>query len=88
MAEKDFEADDPLALTGAVLALDPAEGAEAERRMAATFIEEYARLGYDDPALLALFRDPFYRFPHAVYRERGEAWVRELIGRVREGDDA
>lgn len=87
MAEKDFDPDDPLALTGAVLALSGPEAERAEREMAATFAEEYALLGYDDARLLALFTDPFYRFPHQVYRARGEAWVRDLIRGVREGRD-
>ena len=87
MAEKAFDPDDPMALTGAVMALTASEAERAEREMAATFIEEYGMLGYDAAALLALFKDPAYRFPNAVCRARGDAWVRELIDRVREGDD-
>lgn len=85
MAEKEFDPDDPMALTGAVMALSGPEAESAEREMAATFVEEFALLGYGDDALLALFKDPFYGFPHRVYRARGEAWVRELINVVREG---
>jgi hypothetical protein len=35
----------------------------------------------DDQELLELFRQPIYQ-THALYRERGESWVRELIQSV------
>lgn len=51
--------------------------------MARCFTEEFIRMGYKDDALLALFRDPFYRGPHAVWRRRGEDHVTALIAEVR-----
>jgi hypothetical protein len=51
--------------------------------MAACLVEEYVRLGMSDAQLLALFRTPFFGGAHAVYRARGETYVRDLIGRMR-----
>ncbi|HYG60759.1 MAG TPA: hypothetical protein VD902_22005 [Symbiobacteriaceae bacterium] len=47
--------------------------------MAECFAEEFARMGYSEEALMALFRNPFYCGPHAAYREFGEEWVRRLV---------
>lgn len=49
--------------------------------MATCLVEEYARLGLDEEAILTLFRQPIYQ-THAFYLERGEVWVRELIRSV------
>ncbi|MDR7426535.1 MAG: hypothetical protein QN152_09965 [Armatimonadota bacterium] len=78
---KPFAPDDPLALVG--VALPPSEGALEE--MARTFIQEYLLQGWDERRLLALFRNPFYRAPHLVYRARGEEYVRRLIAEALAG---
>lgn len=78
MAPKPFEPDDPLALVG--VAVDAKTGAVDE--MARCLVEEYVRDGWDADRLLALFRNPFYRALHAIYRERGEEAVRALIAEV------
>ncbi len=81
MPLKPFEPDDPLALVG--VALPAADGALEE--MARTFVQEYLLQGWDERRLLALFRNPFYRAPHLVYRARGEEDVRRLIAEVLAG---
>jgi hypothetical protein len=53
--------------------------------MARTFVEEFMLMGYDDEQLLQMFRTPAYQAPFMVWREMGEAWVKELIRSVREG---
>lgn len=83
MAEKRFDPEDPMALTGAVLPLSEKESVAAEEEMARTIVEEFALLGRDDEEILKLFRNPFYRFPHQVYRARGEKYVRNLIRKTR-----
>lgn len=55
--------------------------------MAECFIEEFARMGYSDSALLAVFQNPFYQGPHLAYQAFGEAGVRRLIAGVREEAD-
>jgi len=59
--EKDFEDDDPMELVGMVI---PTEGDEMLDAMGRTFADEFLRMGYPPPAILSLFRDPFYRAPH------------------------
>lgn len=70
--DREPEADDPMELR-----MIPVPGGDPVF-MATCLVEEYARLGLDEEAILALFRQPIYQ-THALYRERGEAWVRELI---------
>ncbi|MBI3325816.1 MAG: hypothetical protein HYZ81_03825 [Nitrospinae bacterium] len=82
MPKDEFMQDDPFELVGMVL---PGEqDAEAVALMGRCFIEEFVRMGWDATRILALFRDPFYRGPHAVYRARGEGFVRQLIGQVQQ----
>ena len=79
MTAKAFEPDDPLALVGVAVPAD----ADALDEMARCLVEEYVREGWEEGCLLALFRDPFYRTPHMIYRARGEEYVRQLIEQVR-----
>jgi len=78
---KPFAPDDPLTLVG--VALPDSDGALEE--MARTFVQEYLLQGWDERRLLALFRNPFYRAPHLVYRVCGEEYVRRLIAEVLAG---
>ncbi len=55
----------------------PVPGGDPEV-MAACLVEEYARMGMDEQEILGLFQQPVYQ-THALYRERGEVWVRDLI---------
>jgi len=77
MNGKPFEADDPMEVVGVLLP----EGDLDET--AAVLVEEFVRAGYDDATLMELFRNPFYQATHWIYRARGEAYVRDLIERVR-----
>jgi len=79
MPTKPFEPDDPLALVGVAVPAD----ADALDEMARCLVEEYLRDGWEEGRLLALFRSPFYRTPHLIYRARGEEYVRQLIEEVR-----
>ncbi len=49
--------------------------------MATCIIEEYARMGMEEKEILELFRQPIYQ-THALYLERGEAWICDLIRKV------
>jgi len=75
MAEKRYEAGDPLEPTAVTL---PAER-EDVAYMGRCFVEEFARMGYGQNALIALFRNPFYQGPHLVYQQLGEGFVQGLI---------
>lgn len=75
---KRYEPDDPMELVGVALSAD----GDALDEMARCIIEEYVREGWDEARLLALFRNPFYRAPHMIYRERGEECVKRVIAEV------
>jgi hypothetical protein len=77
MGAKAFDRDDPMELVG----VDLPEGSLEE--MAKCLVEEYIRGGWDDESLLHLFCDPFYRMPYRIYREKGEAYIRQLMARLR-----
>ena len=79
MAHKAFEADDPLELIGVEVRGPFATESDCLEEMARTFVDEYARIGWNREQLSTLFRDPFYQGPHAIYQARGEAFVQQLI---------
>ncbi len=75
MFQDEFIEEDPMGLIGVVL---PGEAGQLEA-MAQTFVEEYVRLGWDEPRLMTLFINPMFLATHRVYRQMGEAYVRQLI---------
>jgi len=77
MAEKEFEADDPMGLVG----IGVPEG--EPDLMAECLVEEYVRLGMSDSQLLAIFKNPFFAGAHALYRSRGEERLKAVIERAR-----
>ena len=74
------EADDPLELTGVML---PAEDDASLREMAVCFVEEFLRDGWSNEQLRAMFRNPAYRGPYLVWRQKGDAYIEEVIQEVR-----
>jgi hypothetical protein len=72
------ESDDPLELVGMVM---PGEPGQLEA-MAECLVEEYVRLGWDARRLMTLFVNPLFMATHRIYRQKGEAYVRELIDRM------
>ncbi len=79
MEHKPFEEDDPLELIGVEVSGPFATEDDGLEEMARTFIDEYARMGWNREQLLKLFRDPFYQGPHAIYQATGEAFIQRLI---------
>lgn len=72
--DKRVDADDPHELV--------MESVPGDREVMATcLIEEFARMGMSANEIFELFRSPGYR-THALYREWGEARLRELIDTV------
>ena len=90
MPRGDPDPTDPTVLVGVELPADR----EAVRDMAWVFAEEFARMGFDGPRILALFRSPFYAGAHGALQVLGEpeitAIIEECVGvfglRVRRGD--
>lgn len=72
------ESDDPMELVGMVM---PGEPGQLEA-MAECLVEEYVRLGWDAPRLMTLFVNPRFMATHRVYRQKGEAYMQELIERM------
>ena len=54
-------------------------------RMARTFVEEYAMMGWSDDQILQLFRDPFYQGTYDIFKKMGEVFVKNIIDEVRHG---
>lgn len=82
MPKNEADVADPLELTGCVLSSE--ESAVSFDLMAEAFVDEFLRMGWREEQLSGLFRNPFYRAPHAVWRVRGEEFVVALIARRRE----
>jgi hypothetical protein len=77
---KDLAKQDPFELVGVV---DPAGVTEeADRETARCIIEEFAITGFSAHDIGDLFTSPIYGLPHAIFRRRGELFVRELISGV------
>ncbi|RMH01884.1 MAG: hypothetical protein D6706_01015 [Chloroflexi bacterium] len=70
--------DDPFELVGMVL---PGEEGQTEA-MAEALVEEFILLGWNEKRLMSLFTNPFYLATHRIYRQKGDAYVRDLIARM------
>ncbi len=76
MPKNETDPEDPLELVGVELASQ----SEAQLRdMALCFAEEFAREGWGEEQLLAMFKNPFYKGPHLAWQQKGETFVREVI---------
>ena len=75
MLDPELFEEDPQELTGIVM---PGEAGQLEA-MAECLVEEYVRLGWDEPRLLTLFVNPMFLATHRIYRQKGEEYVRNLI---------
>lgn len=72
----EFFPDEPMELVATpVPGVDPGYMAEC-------LVEEYLLMGWSERALMRLFTLPVYGATHRIYRERGDAYVRDLIARV------
>lgn len=81
MPYKEPEPDDPLELTGVVL---PASDEASLKEMAVCFVEEFLRDGWSDEQLRVMFRNPLYRGPYLVWRQKGDVYVDAIIQEVRQ----
>lgn len=51
--------------------------------MAECIVEEFVLQGFPDDVILMLFQRPQYAATHMVFRLKGEAYVKDVIARVR-----
>jgi hypothetical protein len=80
MAEKEFELDDPYAFVAQRFPVPP--GVDQDAVMARCIVEEYALMAMPPDKALRMFTSPYFTGTHAIYRRRGEAFVRDIIRSV------
>jgi hypothetical protein len=78
MPKDEADPDDPMELKGMAFLTEE----DTSEAMAECFVEEFMRMGYDGPRILALFHNPFYIGVNMVLQNRGEEYVRSLIERT------
>lgn len=78
MPNNDPHPRDPQLVIGAFLPGKP----ETMREMAEVFADEFARIGYSAPKILALFENPFFTGAHAALRVLGELAVCKIIAQA------
>ncbi len=78
MALKQFEPDDPMELMAV-----PLPGGDQDQ-VIDTITQEYLLMGWTPLQVLFLFRSPYYGATHQIYRQRGEAYVKQRIQRLAE----
>ena len=75
---KKFEPEDPMELMGVeVPGGDPDQVLDG-------IVQEYLLLGWKPPRILSLFRSPYFSGTHQIYRQKGEAYVKERVQRLAE----
>ena len=78
MPKDEFDFEDPFELNGMALLSHE----DTTNHMAECFTEEFMRMGYSHPQILALFRNPHYLGPNLAFEKRGEPFIRDLIAEV------
>ena len=76
MPYEDPDPTDPMTLHGVAVETDDDQ---AMRDMAACFVEEYARLGFDSERIMAVFKTKGYAGPHMALEAMGETAIGKLI---------
>ena len=69
---KEYEPDDPMELVGVELPGDQDQVLE-------DIVQEYLLMGWSPPAIFFLFQTPNYTATHRIYKEKGEAYVKDRI---------
>ena len=76
MPKNEFDPEDPMELVG----VEFSSQSEAELRdMALCFAEEFVREGWNEEALMFMFKNPFYAGPNLAWRQKGDEFVRSVI---------
>lgn len=75
MPKDEFVDEDPMELVGMVMPGAPG----MLEAMATALVEEYVLLGWDETRLMTLFVNPLFLATHRIYRQKGDAYVRQLV---------
>ncbi|NUN48444.1 MAG: hypothetical protein HUU15_06410 [Candidatus Brocadiae bacterium] len=78
MPKDEMDETDPMQFVGMGVPAGPG----ADEDMVRAVVEEFMLLGFDRNRLLGLFRNSFYAGTHRIWRERGEAYVTDLLDKV------
>ena len=78
-ASKQAEASDPYVATAMSFQTPGYDGLGA---MGRAFVEEFALMGWSRDRIARMFAVPRFAAAHAVYRQRGPAYVQQLIAEV------
>ena len=70
---KEFEPDDPMELVGVEI-----PGGDPDQ-LIDDIVLEYMSMGWSTRQITFLFRSPYYAATHQIYRQRGEAFVKNRI---------
>ena len=70
---------DPMALHGVALETDAAEAHRAHREMAACFVEEFSRMGFEPARILRMFQTPSFTGPFMAYEALGPEAIQSMI---------
>lgn len=76
MVEKEFDPEDPMEIVGVELS---GQGEAEVWDMALCYAEEFARDGWSEEKLMAMFKNPYYQGPHLVWLQKGDAFVLSVI---------
>jgi len=76
MPKNEIDPEDPLELIGVEL---PMQSESQLRDMAVCFAEEFVRDGWDEEALMRMFKNPFYQGPYLAWRQKGDEFIRSAI---------
>ncbi|MBI1825187.1 MAG: hypothetical protein HY287_11090 [Planctomycetes bacterium] len=80
----DPDTTDPMTLNGVLMDNGEALPLQAVGEMAECFIDEYARLGFDESRILRMFHNPGYAGPFMANEHLGEQTIRRLVTMVLE----
>ena len=78
--DKGLEADDPFALVGVPIPVEP--GVDPDQVLVLAFVEEFALAGWRPARILDLFADPNAGKAHEIWRRRGAGLVEGAVAEV------
>lgn len=76
MPKNETNPEDPFELVGVEL---PASSDAELRDMALCFAEEFARSGWSEEKIKAVFRSPVYQGPYKVWNQKGDEFIHQII---------
>lgn len=78
MPKDEFDIEDPLELNGVAFMTEE----DTSTAMAECFVEEFMLMGSTRDQILGMFRNPHYIGMNMVLQNKGERFVREIIGKT------